>query len=73
MSILNFCGSNLFNSVLQKKRTGTDPHYFDVWQPTHQGNTDAAERLVSISFYPYAIFVMFILDSIFYRTDIQRS
>jgi hypothetical protein len=28
--ILNFCVTNLFNYVLQKKRTGVDPHYFDV-------------------------------------------
>jgi hypothetical protein len=59
--------------MLQKKRTGVDPHYFDVWEPAHQGNTDGAERLVTISFYSYAIFVIFILNSIFDRTDIQRS
>jgi hypothetical protein len=35
-------------------------------------NTDAVERLVSISFYSYAIFVMFILNSIFGTTDIWR-
>jgi hypothetical protein len=50
-----------------------DPHYFDVWQPAHHSNIDAAERLVSISFYSYTIFVTFILNSIFCRTDIWRS
>jgi hypothetical protein len=58
--------------MLQKKCTGVHPHYFDVWEPTHQGNADVAERLVTISFYSYAIFVVFILNSIFHRTDIQR-
>jgi hypothetical protein len=36
--------------MLQKKCTRVNPHYFDVWQPAHQGNVDAAERLVAISF-----------------------
>jgi hypothetical protein len=59
--------------VLQKKHTGVDPHYFVVWEPTHQGNADAVEGLVTISFYSYTIFIIFILNSIFCRTDIQRS
>jgi hypothetical protein len=50
-----------------------NPHYFYVWEPAHQGNTDVAKRLVTISFYSCAIFVIFILNSIFCRTDIQRS
>jgi hypothetical protein len=58
--------------VLQKASTRADPHYFDVSQHAHYDNTDAVERLVSISFNSYAIFVTFILNSIFYRTDIQR-
>jgi hypothetical protein len=69
----NFCVTSLFNFVLQKARTRADPHYFDVSQPAHQGNADVVERLISISFYSYAIFVMFILNSIFCRTDIRRS
>jgi hypothetical protein len=36
--------------VLQKKCTGVKPHYFDVWEPAHQGNADAVERLLTISF-----------------------
>jgi hypothetical protein len=47
-----------------------EPHYFDVWEPAHEGNADAAKRLVTISSYSYIIFVMFILNSIFCRTDI---
>jgi hypothetical protein len=50
-----------------------DPHYLDVWQPAHHDNADAMERLVSISFNSYAIFVMLILNSIFCRTDIWMS
>jgi hypothetical protein len=58
---------------LQKASIGVNPHYFDVWQPAHHGNEDAIERLVNRSFYSYAIFVAFILNSIFCRTDIRRS
>jgi hypothetical protein len=50
-----------------------DPHHLDVWQPAHRGNADAAEKLVSISFYSYESFVIFVLNSIFYMTDIHRS
>jgi hypothetical protein len=71
-----FCVTNLFimlNFVLQKASTGADPHYLDVWQPAHQGNADTAEKLVSISFYSYAIFVTSVLNSILCWSDIQRS
>jgi hypothetical protein len=61
------------NFVLQKASTGADPHYLDVWQPAHQGNADTAEKLVSISFYSYAIFVTSVLNSILCWSDIQRS
>jgi hypothetical protein len=71
--ILNFCLTNLFNFVLRKKCTGVDPHYFDVWEPAYQGNADVAERQVTSSFYSHAIFVMLILNSIFYRTDVRMS
>jgi hypothetical protein len=33
---------------------GVEPHYFDAWEPTHQGNADVVERLVTISSYSYA-------------------
>jgi hypothetical protein len=32
----------------------------DVWQPTDQGNADTTKKLVSISFYTYTLFVIFI-------------
>jgi hypothetical protein len=47
-----------------------NPHYFDVWQPAHHDNADVTERLISSSFYSYAIFITFILNSIFCKTDI---
>jgi hypothetical protein len=47
--------------VLQKKHIGVKPHYFDVWKPAHQGNADVVERLVTINFYSYAIFVIFMV------------
>jgi hypothetical protein len=65
--------TNLFNYVLQKASTRADTHYLDVRQPAYQDNVDVAEKLVSISFYSYAIFVMFKQKSIFGRTDIWRS
>jgi hypothetical protein len=65
--------TNLLNSVLQKACTRADPHYMDVWQPAQQGNAEAMERLVTICFYSYAIFVTFLLNSIFCWTDIWRS
>jgi hypothetical protein len=53
--------------------TRADPHYLNVWQLAHHVNTDVVERLINCSFYSYAIFVTFILNSIFYRTNIQMS
>jgi hypothetical protein len=46
--------------VLQKTSSRVDPHYLDVWQSAHQGNAEVVERLISISFYSYTIFVTFI-------------
>jgi hypothetical protein len=40
--------------MLQKKSTGVDIHYFDVWQPAHKGDAIAAEKLVSNNFKCYA-------------------
>jgi hypothetical protein len=71
-----FCVSNLFimlDYVLQKASTGVDHHYLYVWKRAHQGNADATKKLISINFYYYASFVISILNSIFYRTDIQRN
>jgi hypothetical protein len=38
------------DSLLQKASIGVDPHYLDVWQPTHQGNESTTEKRVSIVF-----------------------
>jgi hypothetical protein len=65
--------TNLFNSVLQRKCTGVQPHYFDVWELEHQVNPDVVHTLVTINFYSDVIFVIFIHNSIFCRTAIQRS
>jgi hypothetical protein len=76
ISILKFYITNLcimLDSVMQKASTGADPQYLDVWQDAHQGNVEAAEKLVSISFHSYAIFVSCVPNSIFCRTDIWRS
>jgi hypothetical protein len=76
LSFRKFCVSNLFltlDSVLQKASTGANHHYLDVWQPSHQSNADATKKVVSINFYYYASFVISVLNSIFYRTDIRRS
>jgi hypothetical protein len=59
--------------VLWRKHIRVDPNYFDVWEPAYQGNADAVEMLVIISFYSYTIIFIFILNSIFCRTNIQRS
>jgi hypothetical protein len=68
--ICKFSISNLFitlDYVLQKASTGDNPHYLNVLQPAHHGNADAANKLVSISFYSYASIVISVLNSIFYR------
>jgi hypothetical protein len=36
--------------MLQKKSFGLDPHYLDVWQPAHEDDATAAEKLVSNNF-----------------------
>jgi hypothetical protein len=38
----------------QKKTSGVDPHYLDVWLPAHQGDVDTTEKLVSNNFKWYA-------------------
>jgi hypothetical protein len=60
----------IVNFVLPKASTGADPHYLDVCQHAHQGNADVAEKMVSISFYSYASFVISVLNSIFCMIDI---
>jgi hypothetical protein len=39
--------------MLQKKSIRVDSHYLDVWQPAHEGDAVAAEKLVSNNFKCY--------------------
>jgi hypothetical protein len=39
--------------MMQKKSSGVDPHYFDVWLPAHQGDVVVVEKLVSNNFKCY--------------------
>jgi hypothetical protein len=48
---------NLFvtlDSMLQKKSTGVEPHYLDVWLPVHDDDEARAEKLVSNNIKCYA-------------------
>jgi hypothetical protein len=40
--------------MLQKKSSGVEPHYLNIWLPTHDGNGDIAEKLVSNNIKCYA-------------------
>jgi hypothetical protein len=40
--------------MMQKKSSGVDPHYLDVWLRAHQGDVVVAEKLVSNNFNCYA-------------------
>jgi hypothetical protein len=40
--------------MLRKKSSGVEPHYLDVWFPAHDGDGDAAEKLVSNNIKCYA-------------------
>jgi hypothetical protein len=33
--------------MLQKKSSGVEPHYLNVWLPAHDGDADMAEKVVS--------------------------
>jgi hypothetical protein len=35
------------DSMLQNKSNGVEPHYLNVWLAAHDGDVDAAEKLVS--------------------------
>jgi hypothetical protein len=54
---------NLFvtlDSMLQRKSTGIEPHYLDVWLPAHDDDEARAEKLVSNNIKCYAIFVIYL-------------
>jgi hypothetical protein len=35
------------DSMLQKKSTGVEPHYLDIWLPAHNDDESTMEKLVS--------------------------
>jgi hypothetical protein len=48
---------NLFitlDSMLQKKSTGVEPHYLDIWLPAHADDEAMIEKLVSNNIKCYA-------------------
>jgi hypothetical protein len=45
--------------MLQKKSTGVEPHYLDVWLLVHDDDEASAEKLVSNNIKCYAIFVIY--------------
>jgi hypothetical protein len=46
--------------MLQRKSTGIEPHYLDVWLPAHDDDEARAEKLVSNNIKCYAIFVIYL-------------
>jgi hypothetical protein len=40
----------MLDYMLQKNSIGVDHHYLDVWLPAHNGDADAAEKIVSNNF-----------------------
>jgi hypothetical protein len=56
LSVSFFC-INLFvtlDSMLQKKSTGVEPHYLDIWLPAHADDEAMIEKLVSNNIKCYA-------------------
>jgi hypothetical protein len=48
---------NLFimlDSMLQKKSTGVEPHYLNIWLPVHDNDEATTEKLVSNNIKYYA-------------------
>jgi hypothetical protein len=39
--------------MLPKKSSGVDPHYLDVWLPTHNGDANVVKKLISNNFKCY--------------------
>jgi hypothetical protein len=49
----------MLDSMLQKKSTGVEPHYLDVWHRAHGDDEAKAKKLVSNNIKCYAIFVIY--------------
>jgi hypothetical protein len=50
----------MLDSILQKKSTGVEPHYLDVWLLVHDDDDASTEKLVSNNIKCYAIFVIYL-------------
>jgi hypothetical protein len=48
-SLINL--SITLDSMLQKKSSGVEPHYLNVWLAAHDGDADVAEKLITIKCY----------------------
>jgi hypothetical protein len=57
----------------QKKSTRVEPHYMDVWLPTHDDDEAMVEKLVSnnIKYMHNLLYIR--TNSIFCTNDIQKS
>jgi hypothetical protein len=49
----------MLDSMLQKTSTGVEPHYLDVWLPTHDNDEATMEKLVSNNIKCYVYFVIY--------------
>jgi hypothetical protein len=49
----------MLDSMLQKKSTGVEPHYLDVWLHAHDNDEASMEKLVSNNIKCYVIFVIY--------------
>jgi hypothetical protein len=43
----------MLGSMVQKKSSGVDPYYLDVWLPAHSGDVNVTKKLVSNNFKCY--------------------
>jgi hypothetical protein len=63
----------MLDSMSQKKSTRVEPHYMDVWLPTHDDDEAMVEKLVSnnIKYMHNLLYIR--TNSIFCTNDIQKS
>jgi hypothetical protein len=63
----------MLDSMSQKKSTRVEPHYMDVWLPTHDDDEAMVEKLISnnIKYMHNLLYIR--TNSIFCTNDIQKS
>jgi hypothetical protein len=44
----------MLDSMLQRKSTGVEPHYLDIWLPAHDDDDATKDKLVSNNIKCYA-------------------